>query len=53
VACPTTKSPALTTGRATVKTHVSRVIAKIEARDRVQLVVKAYETGFIAPGEHD
>lgn len=35
---------------ATVKTHVGRVLAKLGARDRVQLVVTAYETGLIAPG---
>ena len=34
----------------TVKTHVSRILAKLEARDRAQLVVIAYETGLIAPG---
>jgi DNA-binding NarL/FixJ family response regulator len=35
---------------ATAKTHVSRVLMKLGARDRAQLVVIAYETGFIAPG---
>jgi len=40
-------------GRATVKTHVSRVMSKLEARDRVQLVVQAYESGFVAAGEED
>jgi DNA-binding NarL/FixJ family response regulator len=33
----------------TVKTHVSRVLAKLDARDRAQLVVIAYETGVVAP----
>jgi DNA-binding NarL/FixJ family response regulator len=35
---------------ATAKTHVSRVLMKLDARDRAQLVVLAYETGFITPG---
>jgi DNA-binding NarL/FixJ family response regulator len=34
----------------TVKTHVSRVLAKLHARDRAQLVAAAYETGLILPG---
>jgi DNA-binding NarL/FixJ family response regulator len=35
---------------ATVKTHVSRILTKLNARDRAQLVVLAYETGLITPG---
>ncbi|MCK0117807.1 response regulator transcription factor [Isoptericola sp. S6320L] len=35
---------------ATVKTHVGRVLAKLDARDRVQAVVTAYETGLVRPG---
>lgn len=35
---------------ATVKTHINRILAKLGLRDRVQAVVWAYETGFIAPG---
>jgi DNA-binding NarL/FixJ family response regulator len=34
----------------TVKTHVARVLAKLDLRDRVQAVVFAYESGFIRPG---
>ncbi len=35
----------------TAKTHVSRIITKLAARDRAQLVVLAYETGIVTPGE--
>lgn len=35
---------------ATVKTHVGRVLQKLSARDRVQAVVVAYETGLAVPG---
>ena len=34
----------------TAKTHVSRIMTKLRARDRAQLVVTAYETGLITPG---
>ena len=37
---------------ATVKTHVSRLLAKLNGRDRAQLVVLAYETGVASPGQH-
>jgi DNA-binding NarL/FixJ family response regulator len=40
---------ALHMSAATAKTHVSRVLMKLDARDRAQLVVLAYETGFISP----
>jgi DNA-binding NarL/FixJ family response regulator len=35
---------------ATAKTHVSRVMSKLAARDRAQLVVLAYESGLVTPG---
>ena len=34
----------------TAKTHVSRILTKLGARDRAQLVVVAYETGLVTPG---
>jgi DNA-binding NarL/FixJ family response regulator len=35
----------------TAKTHVSRILTKLGARDRAQLVIVAYETGLISPGK--
>jgi DNA-binding NarL/FixJ family response regulator len=40
----------LTLSEATVKTHVARILAKLQLRDRVQAVVLAYETGQVKPG---
>jgi DNA-binding NarL/FixJ family response regulator len=36
--------------QATAKTHVSRTMIKLGARDRAQLVVVAYESGLVKPG---
>ncbi len=36
---------------ATVKTHVARILSKLGLRDRTQVVVMAYETGFVQPGD--
>ncbi len=36
-------------GEATVKTHVARILAKLQLRDRVQAVIYAYESGLITP----
>lgn len=41
---------ALFLSEATVKTHVGRVLTKLNLRDRVQAVVLAYETGVVRPG---
>jgi DNA-binding NarL/FixJ family response regulator len=40
----------LVVSHATAKTHVARILAKLDARDRAQLVVLAYETGLVRPG---
>jgi len=39
----------LVLSEATVKTHVGRILSKLDLRDRVQIVVFAYETGLITP----
>ncbi len=40
----------LVVSETTVKTHVARVFAKLDVRDRVQAVVMAYESGLVSPG---
>lgn len=39
----------LVLGEATIKTHVSRILMKLDVRDRVKAVVAAYESGLVAP----
>jgi DNA-binding NarL/FixJ family response regulator len=41
----------LSVSLATAKTHVARLLTKLQARDRAQLVVAAYETGLVRPSE--
>jgi DNA-binding NarL/FixJ family response regulator len=41
----------LVLSEATVKTHVARILAKLQLRDRAQAVVAAYESGLVTPGE--
>jgi DNA-binding NarL/FixJ family response regulator len=40
----------LTVSLQTVKTHVTNVLAKLQARDRTQAVIAAYDSGFVTPG---
>jgi DNA-binding NarL/FixJ family response regulator len=45
-------SDQLVVSEATTKTHISRAMTKLAARDRAQLVVLAYEGGLVHPGRH-
>ena len=40
----------LVVSEATVRTHVNRVLTKLELRDRTQAAVLAYESGLVQPG---
>lgn len=40
----------LVISEATAKTHVARILQKLDLRDRVQAVIYAYESGLVAPG---
>ena len=40
-------------GDATIKTHVTRIFAKLSLHDRAQAVVLAYETGLVQPGDRE
>ena len=42
-------SSALVIAEQTTKTHVGRILAKLDLRDRAQAVVFAYETGLVTP----
>ena len=44
-------SETLVIAEQTTKTHVGRILAKLNLRDRAQAVVLAYESGLIMPGE--
>jgi DNA-binding NarL/FixJ family response regulator len=43
-------SQQLVISEATAKTHVARILQKLDLRDRVQAVIYAYESGLVAPG---
>jgi DNA-binding NarL/FixJ family response regulator len=46
-------SQTLFIGSATVKSHVSNILTKLQLRDRTQIVVFAYESGVVKVGEHE
>ena len=41
----------LVISEATAKTHVAHILQKLQLRDRVQVVIYAYEAGLVAPGK--
>ena len=43
----------LVISEATAKTHVARILQKLDLRDRVQTVIYAYESGLVTPGYRD
>jgi DNA-binding NarL/FixJ family response regulator len=43
----------LVISEATAKTHIARILQKLDLRDRVQTVIYAYESGLVTPGYSD
>ena len=41
----------LVIGETTAKTHVTRILTKLQLRDRAHAVIYGYETGLVRPGE--